>query len=203
MKIETLKITAIKPNPNNPRTIRDEKYQKLLKSVQDFPDMLKLRPIVLNSENVVIGGNMRLKACIEAGLKEVPVIIAKGLTAEQEREFSIKDNVSNGDWDWQSLLEGWNSTELIGWGFDSYSFSTVETVFGGFENTDETGSEENVPDVEYVDEPKITDSGFVRFDIVLKEEDKKILMSLINSVKKSMQITNAEALMHIVKAYKK
>jgi hypothetical protein len=203
MKIEILKTSAIKPNPNNPRTIRDEKFEKLLKSIKEFPDMLKLRPIVLNSDNVVIGGNMRLKACIEAGLKEVPVIIAKGLTPDQEREFSIKDNVSNGDWNWEALLQGWNSAELVGWGFDSYSFSTVETVFGGFKETDQDDLEDNVYDLDYTDEPKITSSGFVRFDIILKEEDKKFLMSQINTVKKLMNNTNAEALMHIIKLYKK
>jgi len=203
MKIEVLKISAIKPNENNPRTIRDEKYLKLLTSIKDFPDMLQLRPIVLNKDYVVIGGNMRLKACKEAGLSEVPVIIAKGLTPEQEREFAIKDNVSNGDWNWQALLEGWDSTELVNWGFDSYSFSTVETVFGNFKEEDETDIDESTYEVSYTDEPKITDNGYVRFEIVLKEEDKKFLSSLINKVKKSESLTNAEALMHIARGYKK
>jgi hypothetical protein len=202
MKIETLKISDIKPNENNPRTIRDEKYNKLLQSIKDFPEMLKLRPIVLNSDYVVIGGNMRYKACKEAGLKEVPVIIAKQLTPEQEREFAIKDNISNGDWNWSALLEGWDSTELVGWGFDSYSFSTVETVFGGFKDEEEEGTDTPLAEISYSDEPKITDNGYVRYEIVLKEEDKKLLNSVVNSVKKTMQYTNAEALMHIIRAYK-
>ena len=85
-------ISQIKPNPNNPRLIKDDKFNKLVKSIKEFPEMLKLRPIVVNKDMVVLGGNMRLKACIEAGLKEVPIIKAEDLTEEQQKEFIIKDN---------------------------------------------------------------------------------------------------------------
>jgi DNA modification methylase len=113
-----VKVSEIKPNPSNPRLIKDEKFKSLVKSIQDFPEMLDLRPIVVNADMIILGGNMRFKACKEAGLKEVPVTIAKGLTPEQEREFIIKDNVSGGDWDWEMLAQEWNADELEEWGLD-------------------------------------------------------------------------------------
>ena len=96
-------ITQIKPNPNNPRIIKDIKFKQLVKSIQDFPQMLELRPIVIDENNIVLGGNMRLKACQEAGLTEVPVVQAKDLSEEQKKEFIVKDNVGYGEWDWDDL----------------------------------------------------------------------------------------------------
>jgi len=112
------KLTDIKPNPDNPRVIRDENFQKLVNSIKEFPEMLDLRPIVVNKDMVILGGNMRFRACQEAGYKEVPVVVADNITKEQEREFIIKDNVSGGDWDWEILANEWNETELDGWGLD-------------------------------------------------------------------------------------
>jgi len=118
MKSEIIKIDFIKVNPNNPRLIKDDKFKKLVKSIKEFPEMLNIRPIVVNKDMIVLGGNMRLKACKEAGLKEVPIIIADNLTEEQQREFLIKDNVSGGEWDWEVLANEWNSEELEAWGLD-------------------------------------------------------------------------------------
>lgn len=106
-------------NSNNPRLIKDEKFKKLVNSIKEFPEMLNLRPIVVNEQMVILGGNMRFRACIEAGLKEVPITIAKGLTAEQEAEFIIKDNASFGEWDWDTLANEWDSTKLGEWGIDA------------------------------------------------------------------------------------
>lgn len=117
-KTEMMKISEIKPNPNNPRIIKDEKFKKLVQSIKDFPEMLELRPIVINTENIVLGGNMRLKACQEAGLKEVPIIRAENLTPEQQQEFIVKDNVSFGEWDWDMLANEWDTDELKDWGLD-------------------------------------------------------------------------------------
>ena len=113
-----LKTNEIKVNPSNPRVIKDFNFKRLVQSVTDFPEMLNLRPIVVNKDMVILGGNMRFKACIEAGIKEVPVIIADNLTPEQENEFLIKDNVSGGEWDWDILANEWNSEELVNWGLD-------------------------------------------------------------------------------------
>jgi len=115
-------IKSIKANPNNPRLIKDERFQKLVQSIKDFPEMLELRPIVVNAAGVVLGGNMRLKACHAAGLTEVPVIAAESLTEAQEREFVIKDNVGFGDWEWDALANAWDAAELTAWGLDLPNF---------------------------------------------------------------------------------
>jgi len=111
-------IGTIIPNPKNPRIIKDDKFKKLVKSIQEFPQMLELRPIVVDSNMVVLGGNMRLKACIAAGLKEVPIIIADKLTDAQKDEFIIKDNVGFGEWDWDLLANEWEVKDLFNWGVD-------------------------------------------------------------------------------------
>ena len=112
------KISAIKRNPNNPRILKDDKFVKLTQSIKDFPQMLDIRPIVVNDDMIVLGGNMRLKACKEAGLKEVPVIKVNDLTEEQQREFIIKDNVGFGEWDWDLLANEWDTDLLEDWGLD-------------------------------------------------------------------------------------
>ena len=111
-------IGTIIPNPKNPRIIKDDKFKKLVKSIQEFPQMLELRPIVVDGNMVVLGGNMRLKACIAAGLKEVPIIIADKLTDAQKDEFIIKDNVGFGEWDWDLLANEWEVKDLFNWGVD-------------------------------------------------------------------------------------
>ena len=113
-----VKISAVKPNPKNPRLIKDHKFKKLVQSIKDFPEMLEKRPIVVDDQMVVLGGNMRLKACIEAGLKEVWVDIAKEWTEEQKQEFIIKDNVGFGEWDWELLANEWEPDLLDKWGLD-------------------------------------------------------------------------------------
>jgi len=113
-----MKINEIKTNPDNPRVIRDGMFKKLVQSIKDFPEMLEKRPIVVNTDMMVLGGNMRLKACAEAGLKDVPVMVADW-TEEQQREFIIKDNVGFGEWDWDSLANEWDSEELNDWGLDT------------------------------------------------------------------------------------
>ncbi|WP_292901893.1 ParB N-terminal domain-containing protein [Nonlabens sp.] len=122
--IEKVKLSEVKSNPNNPRLIKDEKFSKLVKSIKEFPKMLEIRPIVVNDEMVVLGGNMRLKACKEAGLKEIPIIKASDLTEEQQREFIIKDNVGFGEWDWDILVNDWQSQELKEWGLDVWQPET-------------------------------------------------------------------------------
>jgi len=119
-------IKDIKSNPNNPRIIKDDKFKKLVQSIIDFPRMLEIRPIVVNDEMVVLGGNMRLKACKEAGLKEIPIIKASDLTPEQQREFIIKDNVGFGEWDWAMLANEWDYKELDDWGLTLPNFDIEE-----------------------------------------------------------------------------
>ena len=133
MKIEKAKISALKLNPANPRTIKDDKFAQLVRSVRDFPQMLEIRPIVVNAKMEVLGGNMRLRACIEAGLTEVPIIRAENLTDDQQREFIIKDNVGFGEWDWEALSNEWDAEELADWGLDVPDFATG----GGYAQEDD------------------------------------------------------------------
>jgi ParB-like chromosome segregation protein Spo0J len=130
MQIIKAKISDVKINPNNPRLIKDDKFAKLVKSIKEFPEMLDIRPIVVNSDMVILGGNMRFKACKEAGLKEIPVIIADNLTEEQQREFLIKDNTSGGEWDWEVLANEWDNEELEAWGLDLVGFDANAEDFG-------------------------------------------------------------------------
>jgi ParB-like chromosome segregation protein Spo0J len=125
MNIEIVKISTVKSNPNNPRVIKDDKFNKLVQSIKDFPLMLEIRPIVVNDDMIVLGGNMRLKACKEAGLKDVPIIKASDLTEDQQREFIIKDNVGFGEWDWDQLKD-WDGEELEAWGLDMPELKAID-----------------------------------------------------------------------------
>jgi len=124
--MQLINIQEVRPNENNPRFIKDYKFKKLVKSIKEFPQMLKLRPIVVNSDMVVLGGNMRLKACKEAGLKEVWVLKADDLTEQQQREFIVKDNVGFGEWDWDVLGNEWNTQQLEDWGMEIIGFDVDE-----------------------------------------------------------------------------
>ena len=115
---QQVKISKVKGNPDNPRIIKNDKFKKLVKSIQEFPEMLKLRPIVVDEDFMVLGGNMRLKASKEAGLKEVWIEVAEGLTEEQKKEFIVKDNVGFGEWEWDMLANEWDSVQLAEWGLD-------------------------------------------------------------------------------------
>jgi ParB-like chromosome segregation protein Spo0J len=116
--IEKVKIGEVKSNPNNPRLIKDDKFRKLVKSINEFPEMLQLRPIIVNNDMITLGGNMRLKACNEAGLKEVYIIKASNLNEAQQAEFIIKDNIGFGEWDWDIIANQYDEDELNGWGLD-------------------------------------------------------------------------------------
>lgn len=115
--METIAISKVRPNSDNPRYIKDEKFKKLVQSLRDFPEMANVRPIVVNTEMVVLGGNMRLKAMQEAGWSEVPVQVVDW-SEEKQREFIIKDNVGFGEWDWDELANTWDAEELNAWGLD-------------------------------------------------------------------------------------
>ena len=116
-----MKLSKLKVNPGNPRFIKDERFTKLVQSIKDFPQMMSLRPIVVNPEFTILGGNMRYKACQHLGMKEIPdewVKIAEGLTEEEQKRFIIEDNVPFGEWDWDIIANEWNTDELQAWGMD-------------------------------------------------------------------------------------
>lgn len=114
-QVKTADWSKFTLNEDNPRYIRDKEFKKLVKSIEEFPVMLFLRPVVVNEEFEILGGNMRYRACIQAGINEIPYVMAKGLTKDQQREFIIKDNASAGEWDYEALANNWDETQLKNW----------------------------------------------------------------------------------------
>src|SRR5690554_4995227 len=140
-----IKLSKLKSNPNNPRIIKDDKFKKLVKSIKDFPKMMELRPMVVNSDNIVLGGNMRLKALKELGYKEVPkewIKSADDLTEDEQRRFIIKDNVGFGEHDWEMLQAEWDLSELEDWGLDVPEWETEEVLEAEEDGFDTTPPEE-------------------------------------------------------------
>ena len=149
MKVDKVKISEVKTNPKNPRLIKDDKFKKLVKSIQEFPQMLELRPIVVDENNIVLGGNMRLKACKEAGLKEVFIVRAENLTEEQKDEFIVKDNVGFGEWDWDALANDFEVEQLENWGLDVPIDERIDELEDG-EEIELTQSVQLEPPKEYI-----------------------------------------------------
>tara|TARA_B100000497_G_C7504138_1_gene307558 strand:- start:36 stop:635 length:600 start_codon:yes stop_codon:yes gene_type:complete len=139
--IQKVKIQSIKANNENPRTIKESKFEDLKKSLIDFPEMLQLRPIIVDKNNIILGGNMRYKACQEIGLKEVYIIKANDLTEKQKKKFVIKDNIAFGQWDWDVLANTWERQDLNEWGLNIYDFNNnfVEEVNKSDENSEWVG----------------------------------------------------------------
>ena len=175
MKIEKAKISTLKLNPANPRTIKDEKFAQLVRSVRDFPQMLEIRPIVVNKKMEVLGGNMRLRACIEAGLLEVPIIRAESLTDDQQREFIIKDNVGFGEWDWGALANEWDADELADWGVDVPGFAI---------SPDELTDAFSLPDGDR--------APFQQITFTLADEQATIIKNAVDDIKKTDEYKYAE-----------
>jgi ParB-like chromosome segregation protein Spo0J len=177
MKTELVSIKLVKSNPNNPRIIKDDKFAKLVASIKEFPKMLEIRPIVVNDDMIVLGGNMRLKACIHAGLKEVPIIKVTDLTEQEQKQFIIKDNVSGGEWDWSMLANEWDVTELEDWGLS----------VGGFDlNSDDLGEEFSLPDGDK--------APFQQMTFTLADEQAEQIKNAIEDIKKTEEYKYAETM---------
>ena len=146
---QQVKLYKIKGNPDNPRIIKNDKFKKLVTSIKEFPEMLKLRPIVVDEDMIVLGGNMRLKASKDAGLKEVWIEVAEGLTEEQKKEFIVKDNVGFGEWEWDMLANEWDSVQLAEWGLDVWQNEDDE------QNNDINDISDNISE-EYMVEIELT-----------------------------------------------
>ena len=172
-----MKISLIKSNPNNPRLIKDDKFKKLVQSIKDFPEMLDIRPIVVNKDNIILGGNMRFKACKDAGLKDVPVTVVD-LTEEQQMEFIIKDNTSGGEWNWDMLANEWNTEELEEWGLD---------LPIGFDlDTDELGTDFNLPEGDK--------APFQQMTFTLADEQAEQIKNAITDIKQTEEYKYCETL---------
>jgi hypothetical protein len=174
--MERLPVNKLKANPNNPRVIRDEKFKKLVKSIQEFPEMLEARPVVVNPDMVVLGGNMRLKALREAGVEEAPVYIASWDEVKQ-RQFIIKDNVGFGEWDWDALANEWNEEELQDWGLDIPGFDL---------DADGLGEDFDLPDGDK--EP------FQQMTFTLADEQAEVIQNALESMKATDDYKYAETM---------
>lgn len=184
-----VKITEVKPNEENPRYIKEARFEKLVKSLKEFPEMATVRPIVVNKDMVVLGGNMRLKAMQEAGWKEVPVEVVDW-SEEQQREFIIKDNVGFGEWEWDALANEWDAPQLTDWGLDVWTGEA--DMFDVDGDTEPEGSS-----------PKASDDGYSVFELVMLHDNKLKLLEALNSIKNNYLFEKQEeALMEMLRVYK-
>lgn len=177
-----IKLSSIKPNPNNPRIIKDDKFKKLVKSIKDFPKMMELRPMVINSDSIVLGGNMRLKALKELGYKEVPkewIKNADDLTEDEQRQFIIKDNIGFGEHDWEVLHAEWDLTELEEWGLDVPEWG------------EELDHEEFLEDFSLPDGDK---EPFQQMTFTLADEQAEQIKNAIADIKKTDEYKYAETM---------
>ena len=198
IEITLLKISDIKPNPNNPRIIKDDKFLKLVNSIKEFPEMLRIRPIVINEHNIVLGGNMRLKACLEAKLKEVPVIVASDLTEAQQKEFIIKDNVGFGEWDWDNLANEWETNDLASWGMDVWRIpdnpgsEDPEEITDNMSNTDRYKNTDEFA-MDYLN------SDMKKFEIFIEKKDYDEVLFKLNKLKVDKAFkNNSEAISWLI-----
>jgi len=162
-----MKLSEIKANPNNPRLIKDDKFKKLVKSIKEFPKMMALRPMVVDADGVVLGGNMRLKALQELNYKDIPdewVKRASDLTEDEARRFIIADNVGFGENDWDMLANNWDADELAEWGLDLPS---------------EWGGEELEAEEDNFDIPDTIETSIILGDLITFEKDGKELHRLL------------------------
>ena len=175
--MQKVKINAIKTNPKNPRLIKDDKFKKLVKSIQEFPQMLELRPIVVDENNIILGGNMRYKACIEAGLKEIYILKAEDLTEQQKDEFIVKDNVGFGEWDWDILANEWDTDKLQDWGLDlplDVSVQELEAEEDDYEIPNEINTDIVLGDLFEIGEHRLLCGDSTQVDTWQKVMDEKL-----------------------------
>tara|TARA_R110000803_G_scaffold5491_2_gene18094 strand:- start:5612 stop:6193 length:582 start_codon:yes stop_codon:yes gene_type:complete len=184
-------IKKVKPNPKNPRVIKDHKFNELVTSIIKFPKMMEKRTIVVDENMVVLGGNMRLRAAFDAGLKKVWIDDTEGWTEEEKQEFIIKDNVSFGQWDFEALANDWEGTDLSSWGVDIWQDNQSE--FFSFESEDDEGSKNELS----------SDNDYSKFELVMLHSNKIEFLNILNKVKSEFAFEkHEEALMQIIKQYK-
>ena len=191
-----MKLKDIKANPNNPRVLRDDKFAKLKQSISEFPKMLSLRPMVIDENNMILGGNMRLRALQDLGYTEIDdawVKRSSDLTEEEKQRFIIADNVAFGEWDWDTLANDWDAEQLSDWGFGIPLFGNSNY----FDVDEKNGNQLN-------DSPKLSDNDYSIFELVMLHENKLKLLDTLNKVKNEFLFEKQEeALMEIIRNYNK
>jgi len=174
---KTLQIKDIVPNKDNPRIIRDDKYLKLKKSIQDYPEMITIRPLVINEENIILGGNMRYKVMTDLGYTELPVIQVIGLSKEKQNEFIIKDNINYGEWNWQTLLtDEWDTTLLDAWGIEFPEWKGMDELDFDLDNLKE---KEKLPKELFTLKSKLDKEDYNTIVNELMDIDKDINIALL------------------------
>ena len=168
-------INLLKENPDNPRTISDAKFAQLIESVKNFPQMLEVRPIAFKTGFVVLGGNMRLRACKAAGLKQVPAVDCSDMTEAQQREFVIKDNIGYGSWDWEAIQTDWPEAEE--WGLDIPGFDL---------DSNGLGTDFSLPDGDK--------APFQQMTFTLADEQATVIKNAINDIKATDEYKYAETM---------
>jgi len=171
-----VKIDKVKSNPKNPRLIKDDKFKKLVKSIKDFPEMESVRPIVVNKDMIILGGNMRYKAMIECGYKEVNVEVVDW-SEQKQNEFIIKDNVGFGEWEWEMVANEWDVEELDNWGLDLPIFT---------KDSNEFGTDFNLPDGDK--------SPFQQMTFTLADEQAIQIKNAIEEIKRTEEYKYAETM---------
>ena len=174
-----MKLKDIKPNPNNPRVLRDDKFQKLKQSITEFPKMLSLRPMVIDENNVVLGGNMRLRALQELGFTDVEEAWVKrssDLTEDEKKRFIIADNVAFGEWDWDTLANDWDVVDLEAWGLEIPQFDRPEDFNEDFSL------------------PEGDKAPFQQMTFTLADEQATILQNAIADIKKTEEYKYCETM---------
>ena len=173
-----MKLSEIKSNPDNPRIIRDAKFDQLKKSIQEFPAMLELRPMIIDAAGVVLGGNMRLRALQDLGYKEIPdtwVKRAEELTDDEKRRFIIVDNVGYGEWDWETIANAWDADEVREWGLDVPGFDV---------SPDDMGEGFSLPDGDK--------APFQQMTFTLADAQAAVVQNAINDIKQTDEYKFAE-----------
>ena len=172
MKSARVKIDEVKVNPLNPRTIKDHKFKQLVKSIQEFPEMIEYRPIVVDENMVILGGNMRYRASVEAGIKEIYILRAENLSEEKKKEFIIKDNANFGEWDWDMLANSFDDSKLNEWGLNVWSANDVD--FGKYDDEEDNSSNEsddNSTGVPSNSESKIEGEKVIQIEFLITDYD--------------------------------
>ena len=179
--MSNVSLTKIKANPSNPRIIKDERYAKLLESIKNFPEMLEKRPLicVTDADGMIypLGGNMRLRAAKEAGIKDIPVMMADEWTEEQRRQFIIKDNVGFGEWDWEMIANEWDAEQLNEWGLDLPGFDL---------DADKLGEGFTLPDGDK--------APFQQMTFTLADEQATVIKKAIDDIKETDDYKYAETM---------
>tara|TARA_R100000808_G_C2119161_1_gene130872 strand:+ start:494 stop:1105 length:612 start_codon:yes stop_codon:yes gene_type:complete len=189
-------IDKVVSNEKNPRFISPEKLEEVRNSVEEFKKMLKIRPIVVNENMLILGGNQRYRVCKELGFQKVWVYKEDNFSQKEQEEFIIKDNITSGSWDYDILQTDFDVQEVVKWGIDSFHFESkmMDTFFGEDEETGNTIQEAEL-------KPKISDDGYVKFEIIIKEEEKHNLIKAINKVKQEQGLSSGDSVVYIFRKF--